>query len=169
MALGSREMDFGVSSLPPFSFCIKLGTPAQGMVPHLSLSEWAFPLQFYPPEVPSQTHTESTVQGNLNHTKVTVKITHCTGQSTVPLSCNSAVAVDFWIYSMSPIRWNTVFCAWLPSFSMVFVEFICVVAGLLFLLLFVVEWKDYNMAMPLFSHSFHQLVHIFSVSKQTLL
>lgn len=45
----SREIDFGVSSLPPFSFGIKSGTPDHGMVPHLSYSEWAFPLQFYPP------------------------------------------------------------------------------------------------------------------------
>ena len=52
---------------------------------------------------------------------------------------------------------------------MVFVEFICVVAGLLLLLLFIVEWKDYKYSHVIFSHSFHQLVHIFSVSKQTLL
>lgn len=49
MSSGSREIDFGVSSLPPFSFGIKLRTSARGMVPHLSHSEWAFPLQFIPP------------------------------------------------------------------------------------------------------------------------
>lgn len=70
---------------------------------------------------------------------------------------------------MSPIRWNTVFWAWLLSLSMVFVEFICVVTGLLLLLLFTVEWKDYKYSHAIFSHSLHQLVHIFSVSKQTLL
>lgn len=114
------------------------------------------PTAVYPSPTPKCPHRHiqrSTVQGNLNHVKVTVRITHALDKhcsTELQLSCGCRL----WICSMSPIRWNTVFWAWLLSLSMVFVEFICVVAGLLLLLLFVVEWKDYKHGHAIFSHSF---------------
>lgn len=159
---GSREMDLGVSSLPPFSSSWDGAPP---LIFRVGLPSAVLPLQKCP-----HRHTQrSTVQGNLNHIKVTVRITHCTGQALYHW-----VTTRLWLQTSGSVPWiqsdgTQSFGPGFSSLNMVFAEFICVVAGLLLLLLFVVGWKNHKYGHAIFSHPFHQLVHIFSVSKQTLL